>query len=319
MAGEVALEEAGGVAAGFAFGDAAGDVVLGGGVVLAAVEDDGVEGAVELAVAAAAEPVPGRLAAGGGDRVRRRRGGRRLASERSRPWCDQATISWAATIGPTPGSSSSVGCERADVGEQSRARARRLRRSRLGSGGRGCAARAGSRARRLPAARVRRRRLAAVEQLPYRQPAQLLAERVGGGHDHRAQLGQCFAADVDGAAARDQQQPQRLPPLTCARERERVARERRPCRPGRVEACRPCRAAAARPRGVRLTSSTALAAFGEEAGQPGAVAAGALDRPDAATGRVLLGDSEAARGSRARSRPPPPRRQQRPPAPSRPP
>ena len=31
------------------------------------------------------------------------------ASERSRPWCDQATISCAATIGPTPGSSSSAG------------------------------------------------------------------------------------------------------------------------------------------------------------------------------------------------------------------
>ncbi len=35
---------------------------------LAAVEDDGVEGAVELAIAAAAEPVPGRLAARGGER-----------------------------------------------------------------------------------------------------------------------------------------------------------------------------------------------------------------------------------------------------------
>ena len=55
MAGEVALEDAGGVAGAFAFGDAAGDVVAGGGVVLAAVEDDGVQRAVELAVAAAAE------------------------------------------------------------------------------------------------------------------------------------------------------------------------------------------------------------------------------------------------------------------------
>ena len=68
VAGEVALEEPGGVAAAFAFGDAAGDVVLGGWVVLAAVEDDRVEGAVELAVAAAAEAVSGGLAAGGGDR-----------------------------------------------------------------------------------------------------------------------------------------------------------------------------------------------------------------------------------------------------------
>jgi hypothetical protein len=62
---EVALEEADRVASGLAFADAAGDVVAGGGVVLAAVEDDGVEGAVELAVAAAAEAVAGGDAAGG--------------------------------------------------------------------------------------------------------------------------------------------------------------------------------------------------------------------------------------------------------------
>ncbi len=61
MAGEVALEQAGGVAAAFAVGYARGDVRLGCRVVLAAVEDDGVEGAVELAVAAAAESLSGRL------------------------------------------------------------------------------------------------------------------------------------------------------------------------------------------------------------------------------------------------------------------
>jgi hypothetical protein len=61
VAGEVALEQPYGVASAFAFGDAAGDVVLRRGVVLASVEDDGVQGAVELAVAAAAEPLPGGL------------------------------------------------------------------------------------------------------------------------------------------------------------------------------------------------------------------------------------------------------------------
>jgi len=61
VACEVAFEEACCVASCFAFGDAAGDVVLGRGVVLAAVEDDGVECAVELSVAAAAESVPGCL------------------------------------------------------------------------------------------------------------------------------------------------------------------------------------------------------------------------------------------------------------------
>src|SRR5207244_4291412 len=52
----------------FAFGDPARDVVLGRGVVLATVQDDRVECAVELAVPAAAESMSSRLAAGGGDR-----------------------------------------------------------------------------------------------------------------------------------------------------------------------------------------------------------------------------------------------------------
>ncbi len=65
MASEVALEDAGRVACAFAFADAPSDVVAGRGVVLAAVEDDGVEGAVVLAVAAAAEPVADRLTARG--------------------------------------------------------------------------------------------------------------------------------------------------------------------------------------------------------------------------------------------------------------
>jgi hypothetical protein len=67
VAGEVALQRAGCVAGWFAFAEAAGDVVAGCWVVLAAVGDDGVEGAVELAVAAAAEPVSLCVAAGGGD------------------------------------------------------------------------------------------------------------------------------------------------------------------------------------------------------------------------------------------------------------
>ena len=62
VAGEVALEEPGGVSTGFAFSDPADDVVPVGGVVESAVEDHGVESAVELPVAAAAEPLPGRLA-----------------------------------------------------------------------------------------------------------------------------------------------------------------------------------------------------------------------------------------------------------------
>jgi hypothetical protein len=63
VACEVALEDASRVACAFAFGDASGDVVACCRVVLSAVEDDGVECAVELAVAAAAESVADRLAA----------------------------------------------------------------------------------------------------------------------------------------------------------------------------------------------------------------------------------------------------------------
>ena len=65
MAGEIALEEACGVAPGLAFGEASRDVVAGDGVVLAAVQDDRVQGAVQLAVAAAAEAIPDGLTTGG--------------------------------------------------------------------------------------------------------------------------------------------------------------------------------------------------------------------------------------------------------------
>src|SRR5436190_16218230 len=68
VAGEGALEAAGGVACALALGDASRDVVARRRVVLAAVKDHGVQGAVELAVAAAAEAVPDRLAARGRQR-----------------------------------------------------------------------------------------------------------------------------------------------------------------------------------------------------------------------------------------------------------
>jgi hypothetical protein len=58
VAGEVALEQACRVAFVLAVGAASRDLVLGCGVVLAAVQRDRVQRAVELAVAAAAEPVP---------------------------------------------------------------------------------------------------------------------------------------------------------------------------------------------------------------------------------------------------------------------
>jgi hypothetical protein len=68
VAGEVALEAAGGFAAGAAVGLAAGEVVAGGLVVAGAGGDDGVQGAVELAVSLAAEAVPDGAAGGGRER-----------------------------------------------------------------------------------------------------------------------------------------------------------------------------------------------------------------------------------------------------------
>ena len=157
----------------------------------------------------------------------------KAASERTRPWCDQVTISWAATIGPTPGSSSSLGASARTWARISRSSSAASR-SRPRCGGRGCAARA----RRELVGRARARAAeaaAALEQLAERQPPQLVAELLGRGDDHAAQLHERFAADVDGAAAGDQQQPQRLPSLPCPRQRERLARERRARRPDRVE------------------------------------------------------------------------------------
>jgi hypothetical protein len=69
VAGEVALQQPCCVAAALALGYPFRDVVLGRLVVQAAVKRDRVQCAVELTVAAAAEAMSLRLAAGGGDRV----------------------------------------------------------------------------------------------------------------------------------------------------------------------------------------------------------------------------------------------------------
>jgi hypothetical protein len=68
VAGEVALEQAGGFAAALALGDASLDVGPRHGIVLTSVQHDRVHGAVQLAIAAAAESMPDGLTARGGDR-----------------------------------------------------------------------------------------------------------------------------------------------------------------------------------------------------------------------------------------------------------
>ena len=67
-AGEVALEAAQRALGGLAFGFFAGEVFLGGGVVLGAGDRDDVQRVVELAVTAAVEPVLGALPGRAGDR-----------------------------------------------------------------------------------------------------------------------------------------------------------------------------------------------------------------------------------------------------------
>jgi hypothetical protein len=64
LPGEVALEAADGFAAGFAFGDAAGEVVAGAGVAAQPAQGDAVERGIGLAVAAAVQPATAGFAGG---------------------------------------------------------------------------------------------------------------------------------------------------------------------------------------------------------------------------------------------------------------
>ena len=226
----------------------------------------------------------------------------KAASEPTRPRCDQVTISWAATIGPMPGSSSSSGRARAR-GRGSRVRARRLRRSRPGCGGRASAARGSSRAGRVCASssggsgcsgRGARRAAAGAAR--------------GGvlrcGDDHAAQLDERDAARrrrrFGGPAAAAVAPPaaRRL----AARDRCSLASAERAARTASSGSSLPRSRRSLRL--VRLDLVHQLAAGAEIADKPGAVVAGALDRPD--THRPARAGRRSGRRprSRARSRPP---------------
>src|SRR5690348_16928984 len=102
VAGEIALEETDRVATALAVGNAPSDGVLCRLVVLAPVEDDGVEGAVELTVAASAKPVAYGQTAGGRERSdagESGEGGLRADAVVVRPGDDQLR----SAVGPTPG------------------------------------------------------------------------------------------------------------------------------------------------------------------------------------------------------------------------
>ena len=119
---------------------------------------------------------------------------------------------------------------------------------------------------------------AAVEQLAERQPAQLLAEPVGSGDDHAAQLHERDLARLDRGVPRQQQQPQRLLMLAGTRPRPTLACKRRAGSTDGVElvifAVQPPLAAAAAIDLMHLLA-TAL----QMTDKPGAVIAGPLDRP----------------------------------------
>jgi hypothetical protein len=155
-----------------------------------------------------------------------------------------------------------------------------------------CVGRAGSRAH--PARRGLRltKPPAALEQPREREPAQLVAEATRRGHDHAAQLHERLAAHADGAAASEQEQPQRLPLLAQAWPRQGLARQRGARGADRIEPV----VLAAQP--ALASRSTAhlehrLAPLTQVTGKAGAVVTGALERPD--TGRPGVPLREAKR------------------------
>ena len=134
-----------------------------------------------------------------------------------RSWWDQVTISWAATIGPTPGSSSSSGTSARTWVEDLAFECLGLFGGGLDAAGECAQHEDGGELVGCPRAGAAEA-AAAVEQLADRQPPQLVAQPVGCGDDHAAQLHERDPALVDRAAPGEQQQPQRLLMLARARQ-----------------------------------------------------------------------------------------------------
>ena len=136
---------------------------------------------------------------------------------------------------------------------------------------------------------------AAVEQLAERQPTQLVAESVGGGHDHAAQLHERNSAGIDRGSPGQQQQPQRLLMLARARSCPTLVREGRASGTDCVElvvfAAQPPLAAAGAVDLMHLFAALAL----KVPDKPGAVVAAALDRPEASAGRVPIREGDGVR------------------------
>jgi hypothetical protein len=126
------------------------------------------------------------------------------------------------------------------------------------------------------------------------QPAQLVAEFVGCGDDHAAQLHERNLARVDRGSPGQQQKPQRLLMLPGSRSCPTLVCEGRASGTDRVElvvfATQPPLAAAG---AVDLMHLFAPAL--QVTDKPGAVVAGALDRPKSTSGRVPVCEADGVR------------------------
>ena len=169
------------------------------------------EGAVELAVAAAAESVSCCLAARCGDRCDAGEPGEgRLRSGVGRGVTRRRAVAQQRSARCRARRAAAVQVRAR--GRAARARALRPRLSQLRSGGRGCAGRAGQRPRRCSAALVRRRRLHRARNLPIRS-VRSSSRRLSGAVTITARSCPSASRRTSTALPCDQQQPQRLTPF----------------------------------------------------------------------------------------------------------
>lgn len=134
---------------------------------------------------------------------------------------------------------------------------------------------------------------AALEQTPLGERLQLTAKLIRSGHDHAAQLHERPPADLDRAAASEEQQPQGLASLPLPRHGQRLAHECCSCCTDRVErvvlALQPplvARAAAA--------LEHRLAATAQVTNEARAVMASPFNRPDMDTSACSLAKRSAS-------------------------
>jgi hypothetical protein len=185
---------------------------------------DRVQRPIELPVAAAVQPMPDHLPRGGRDRV-----GPGQGSERGlRPQpaaCNQLTSTWAALIGPTPGSSSSHGA-RAATSRSSSARSPAA--SAANSWMRRAVQRNARTVMRCSSEWAGQSRSTAHRRtlLLGRQPAKLGAQLLRRPDDQRLELVGGAHLRGAGAMAGGQQYPQGLPISTTARRQRMLAGQR---------------------------------------------------------------------------------------------